>query len=52
MQAHFYCQALERDEEGPVGICPYRLFETKDELIFIGAATLGAMRRLPCPIPA
>jgi crotonobetainyl-CoA:carnitine CoA-transferase CaiB-like acyl-CoA transferase len=39
VQSHFYCQALEREEEGPVGICPYRLFETKDGLIFIGAAT-------------
>ncbi len=46
VQAHFYCQALERDEEGPVGICPYRLFETKDELIFIGAATDRFFRRL------
>jgi crotonobetainyl-CoA:carnitine CoA-transferase CaiB-like acyl-CoA transferase len=46
VQAHFYCHALERDEEGPVGICPYRLFETKDELIFIGAATDRFFRRL------
>jgi crotonobetainyl-CoA:carnitine CoA-transferase CaiB-like acyl-CoA transferase len=45
-QSHFYCQALEREEEGPVGICPYRLFETKDELIFIGAATDRFFRRL------
>lgn len=46
VQSHFYCQALERDEEGPVGICPYRLFETKDGLIFIGAATDRFFRRL------
>jgi crotonobetainyl-CoA:carnitine CoA-transferase CaiB-like acyl-CoA transferase len=46
VQAHFYCQALERDEEGPVGICPYRLFETKDELIFVGAPTDRFFRRL------
>jgi crotonobetainyl-CoA:carnitine CoA-transferase CaiB-like acyl-CoA transferase len=39
VQSHFYCQALEREEEGPLGIAPYRLFETKDGLIFIGAAT-------------
>jgi crotonobetainyl-CoA:carnitine CoA-transferase CaiB-like acyl-CoA transferase len=38
-QSHSYCQALEHEEEGPVGIAPYRLFETKDELIFVGAAT-------------
>jgi crotonobetainyl-CoA:carnitine CoA-transferase CaiB-like acyl-CoA transferase len=46
VQAHFYCQALERSEEGPVGICPYRLFETKDGLLFIGAATDRFFRRL------
>src|SRR4029453_4459635 len=45
-QSHFYCQALEREEEGPLGICPYRLFETKEELIFIGAATARFFRRL------
>ena len=38
-QSHFYIQALEREEEGPLGIAPYRLFETKEGLIFIGAAT-------------
>ncbi len=38
-QSHHYCQALEREEEGPVGICPYRLFETSDGLIFVGGAT-------------
>jgi crotonobetainyl-CoA:carnitine CoA-transferase CaiB-like acyl-CoA transferase len=46
VQAHFYCQALERDEEGPVGICPYRLFETKDHPIFVGAPTDRFFRRL------
>lgn len=45
-QSHFFCQALEREEEGPVGICPYRLFETKDELIFVGPATDRFFRRL------
>jgi crotonobetainyl-CoA:carnitine CoA-transferase CaiB-like acyl-CoA transferase len=39
VQSHHYCQALEREEEGPLGIYPYRLFETRDGLIFIGAAT-------------
>src|SRR5262249_42934923 len=39
VQSHYFCQALERGEEGPLGIYPYRLFETKDGLIFIGAAT-------------
>ncbi len=38
-QSHFYIKALEREEEGPLGIAPYRLFETKEGLIFIGAAT-------------
>lgn len=38
-QSHFYIRALERDEEGPLGIAPYRLFETKEGMIFIGAAT-------------
>jgi crotonobetainyl-CoA:carnitine CoA-transferase CaiB-like acyl-CoA transferase len=46
VQAHCYCQALERDEEGPIGICPYRLFETRDELIFVGAPTDRFFRRL------
>lgn len=39
VQAHFYCRALETEEEGPLGIYPYRLFETADDLIFVGAAT-------------
>lgn len=39
VQSHHYCQALECEEEGPVGICPYRLFETADDLIFVGGAT-------------
>jgi crotonobetainyl-CoA:carnitine CoA-transferase CaiB-like acyl-CoA transferase len=39
VQSHYYCQALERAEEGPLGIYPYRLFETRDGLIFVGAAT-------------
>jgi len=39
VQSHSYAQALEREEEGAIGIYPYRLFETEDDLIFIGAAT-------------
>jgi crotonobetainyl-CoA:carnitine CoA-transferase CaiB-like acyl-CoA transferase len=45
-QSHQYCQALEHEEEGPMGICPYRLFETADEPIFVGAATDRFFRRL------
>jgi crotonobetainyl-CoA:carnitine CoA-transferase CaiB-like acyl-CoA transferase len=45
-QSHWYCQALQREEEGPAGICPYRLFETKDEPIFVGAPTDDFFRRL------
>lgn len=45
-QSHFFCQALDREEEGPIGICPYRLFETKDDLIFVGPATDRFFRRL------
>jgi CoA:oxalate CoA-transferase len=46
VQSHHFCQALECEEEGPIGICPYRLFETADELIFIGAATDRFFARL------
>jgi crotonobetainyl-CoA:carnitine CoA-transferase CaiB-like acyl-CoA transferase len=46
VQSHHFCDALERDEEGPIGICPYRLFETADEPIFVGAATDRFFRRL------
>ncbi len=45
-QSHWYCQALECEEEGPAGICPYRLSETKDEPIFVGAPTDEFFRRL------
>jgi formyl-CoA transferase/CoA:oxalate CoA-transferase len=46
VQSHHFCQALDCEEEGPVGICPYRLFETSTDLIFIGAATDRFYRRL------
>jgi crotonobetainyl-CoA:carnitine CoA-transferase CaiB-like acyl-CoA transferase len=39
VQSHSYAQALEKEEEGGIGIYPYRLFETEDDLIFVGAAT-------------
>ena len=39
MQNHNYCDALEVDEEPPFGIYPYKLFETKDDLIFIAGGT-------------
>lgn len=35
MQNHAYCTPLEVEEEPPFGIYPYRLFDTKDSLIFI-----------------
>lgn len=38
-QSHYYVRALETKEEGPIGIFPYHLFETSDDLIFIGAPT-------------
>lgn len=37
--AHFYIEALECEEEGALGIYPYRLFETKDDQLFIAAGT-------------
>ena len=39
IQAHSFCQGLEVEEEGAVGIYPYRLFDTQDDLIFIAAPT-------------
>lgn len=39
VQSHFFVQALERQEEGGIGMHPYRLFEAEDGLIFIGVAT-------------
>src|SRR6185503_18761342 len=37
--AHFFVEALECEEEGALGIYPYRLFETRDDQIFIAAGT-------------
>ncbi|MFN7947422.1 MAG: CoA transferase [Blastocatellia bacterium] len=37
--AHYFVEALECEEEGAIGIYPYRLFETQDDRIFIAAAT-------------
>lgn len=39
IQSHYFVEALECDEEGALGIYPYRFFETKDDLIFIAAGT-------------
>jgi len=39
MQNHYFIDALETEEQPPFGIYPYRLFATKDSLIFIGGAT-------------
>ncbi|SRR5579871_368772 len=39
MQSHYYVEAMDLPEEGQVGIYPYRLFETSDDVIFIGAGT-------------
>jgi crotonobetainyl-CoA:carnitine CoA-transferase CaiB-like acyl-CoA transferase len=46
VQSHQFCQGIEREEEGPIGICPYRLFDTADNPIFVGAATDRFFRRL------
>jgi crotonobetainyl-CoA:carnitine CoA-transferase CaiB-like acyl-CoA transferase len=39
IQTHSYFQPLEAEVEGAAGIYPYRLFQTNDDMIFIGAAT-------------
>ncbi|HSO76134.1 MAG TPA: CoA transferase [Blastocatellia bacterium] len=39
IQSHYFVEALECDEEGALGIYPYRFFETRDDLIFIAAGT-------------
>jgi crotonobetainyl-CoA:carnitine CoA-transferase CaiB-like acyl-CoA transferase len=39
VQAHYFVEALDCEEEGAIGIYPYRIFETADEPIFIAAAT-------------
>lgn len=36
---HYLIEPLDCEEEGAVGIYPYRLFETQDDLIFIAAGT-------------
>lgn len=46
VHAHFFVEALECEEEGALGIYPYRLFETKDDLIFIAAGTDKFWRNL------
>ena len=39
VHAHYFVEALDCEEEGAVGIYPYRLFETQDDRIFIAAGT-------------
>ncbi|MFP6615580.1 MAG: CoA transferase [Candidatus Hydrogenedentota bacterium] len=39
MQAHSFVKAHNVEDEPPFGIFPYRLFETKDSLIFIAGPT-------------
>jgi len=39
LQPHYFVQALECEEEGGLGIYPYRLFETSEGAIFIAAGT-------------
>lgn len=46
VQSHYFVEALECDEEGALGIYPYRFFETADDLIFIAAGTDKFWRRL------
>jgi len=49
IQTHFFYQPLEAEPQGRVGIYPYRLFETKDDQIFIGGAT-NKFWRLLCEV--
>lgn len=37
VQPHAFCQALEKEEEGGAGAYPYKMFETEDGHIFVGA---------------
>lgn len=39
VHAHYYVEPLDCEEEGAVGIYPYRLFATSDDWIFIAAGT-------------
>ncbi|MCH7958880.1 MAG: CoA transferase [Candidatus Hydrogenedentes bacterium] len=39
IQNHSFVKPLEAEEEPPFGIYPYRLFDTKDDLIFIAGPT-------------
>lgn len=39
VQSHMFCEGLDIEETPPFGIFPYKQFETKDDLIFIAAAT-------------
>ena len=39
VQSHFYAQPLEREEDGPVGIYPYRMFDAREGKVFVAAGT-------------
>jgi len=39
MQSHMYCEPHDAEPEPPFGIYPYKLFETKDSLVFIAGPT-------------
>ncbi len=39
LNGQYYVKALEKEEESGLGIYPYRLFATSDDIIFIGGAT-------------
>ncbi len=39
VHTHYFIETLDCEEEGAVGIYPYRLFETQDDRIFIAAGT-------------
>ena len=39
IHAHHFVEPLDCEEEGALGIYPYRFFETRDDLIFIAAGT-------------
>lgn len=49
VHAHYFVETLDCEEEGAVGIYPYRLFETEDNHIFIAAGT-DKFWRLLCEV--
>lgn len=49
VQSHYFARPLDCAEEGPLGIYPYRLFDTADTKIFIAAGT-DKFWRLLCQV--